>query len=135
MESLLSHWREEIARKTLRDFGFIMAIAFGIFGTVPVLRHAPFRLWTAIVVELFVWSVVLRPGILSPFYRLWMTFGAVMGYINLRLILGIVFFVLLTPIACLLRLLKKDILGLKFHRDWETYRKPSQPTAAFQRQF
>lgn len=136
-ESITEH--RNAGRKQLRDFGFVMAIFFGILGISPVvLRHADFRLWTLPLTLGFTSFAVFFPKGLIPLYRGWMLFGGVMGHLNSRLILGVIFFVLFTPIGLLMRLFGKDPLGLKLHREWKTYRtfpKPESKNSSLKRQF
>jgi hypothetical protein len=130
-----SHWLEKLDRPRLREFGLIMAIFFSLVCLFPVLSGGRVRLWPIPLLLLFLSGALFMPALLAPLFRVWMTFGAVLGYINLRIILGLVFFVLLTPIAILLRLLGKDVLGLKFHKDWATYRKVELKSGDFKKQF
>lgn len=113
---------KEATRRELRDFGLIMAAAFAVVGTAPfLLHHHPFRYWTFPIVLLFLLFSAWHPTLLHPLYRGWMAFGAVLGSVNSRIILGIVFFVIVTPVALALRLFGKDLLALKFHKTWKSY--------------
>jgi hypothetical protein len=123
----------------LRDFGYVMAIAFAIVGILPfITRGASYRLWTLPLTSAFLLFAVFLPKGLTPLYRAWMLFGGVLGYVNSRLILGIVFFALFAPIGIVLRLMGKDLLGLKIEKGWKTYRQfpvKEEKTQSLKRQF
>ena len=111
-------------QRELRDFGFIMAIAFAAVGTAPFfLHHLHFRYWTFPLIVCFLLPSIWQPTLLRPLYRCWMAFGALLGFVNSRVILGLVFFAIVTPIALVLRFFGKDILALRFHTDWKSYRR------------
>ena len=104
-----------IANKQLRDFGFLigffMPIIFGWL--LPALRGHDFQIWT-----LFIGIPAIALGILKPIllfypYKLWMKIGYVLGWINSRIILGMVFLIILVPIAIIMRILGHDPLRTK----------------------
>lgn len=117
--------------RDLREFGFltgtIIALLFGV--VFPVLLHdKPFPelpLAFQIFFGLSLVSLIL-PIILKPLYIIWMYIGFVLGWINTRIILGIVFFILFTPVAMLLKLLRRDPMHRKLTDALESYRTPSK---------
>ena len=114
----------EVNSKQLRDYGFLMGAAVAvIFGLYPrfVLKQE-WMIWPFLVLGIF-WAVsVIYPTLLSPFYRLWMFIGGILGKINSTIILTICFFVLFVPVAFYFRLIHRDRLRrLKSNR--ENYRK------------
>jgi hypothetical protein len=89
------------------------ALIVCLFGLLlPWLFGENLPLWPWIGGLLFSVTALLYPLALAPVYRWWMRFGAVMGAINTYLILGVVFFLLITPIGLMLRLLRIDPLNL-----------------------
>ncbi|MBD2314655.1 sxtJ [Desertifilum sp. FACHB-1129] len=122
------HAIPQLDRKGLRDFGllfgFMMVLVFGLVG--PLLFRHSFPLWPWIVAGVFwVWALAL-PQTLDPFYQLWARFGLVMGWINTRLILGIIFYLITTPMGIVMRLMGNDPMQRQWKRDALTYRVPSQ---------
>lgn len=111
----------------LRKFGFIFAaIMIGLFELLlPWLRDRPLPLWPLYIAVPVATLAAVWPLGLGPFYKAWMKFGLVMGAINTRIIMSIVFFVMLTPIAWLMRALGKDLLALRLDRSANSYRVPS----------
>ena len=105
-------------RRELRHFGLLMAaLVAGVFGLLlPLLfGRAPstWPLWPWLLAAPLVALALAWPAGLAPVHRLWLRFGAVMAVINTWLILGVVFFLLVTPLGLLLRLLRVDPLRLR----------------------
>src|SRR5688572_23193241 len=99
----------------LRSFGFIVATGFSIIALWPwVLRGESVRSWAlAIAVTMFT-AGLLFPGILRPVFKIWMAIGEVLGWVNTRIILTLVYYLLIVPIGALLRLTNKDAMGRHF---------------------
>jgi hypothetical protein len=110
-----------------RTFGFVFAAAFALFGLLPLLRGKPVRLWCLALSAGFVLTALAVPVILHPLNRVWVRFGVLLGKITNPLITGLMFFVVFTPVALILRLLGKDPLRLKFDRVAATYWIPRNP--------
>ena len=110
-----------------RTFGFVFAGAFALFGLLPLLRGKPVRLWCLAISAGFVLTALAVPVILHPLNRVWVRFGVLIGKITNPLITGLMFFVVFTPVALILRLLGKDPLRLKFDRAAATYWIPRNP--------
>ena len=99
----------------LREFGWLMAGVFGgIFGAIlPLWKKHPIPTWPWIIaVPCFVLAAI-APMALGPVYKVWMKIGQVLGFINTRIILALVFFVIMVPISLILRALGKDPLRLR----------------------
>jgi len=99
--------------KQERQFGYLFAAVFTIIAFWPLWPlHAPKIAWLAGAVA-WVAVALICPRLLAPLYKAWMKFGHVLGWINARIILAFVFFVVVTPIGLLMRLLGKDLLRMK----------------------
>lgn len=111
----------------LRKFGFIFAalvlVLFELL--VPWLRERPWPLWPLYIATPVAALALVWPAGLRPLYRVWMKFGDVMGYINTRIIMSVLFFIILTPIGWLLRAFGKNPLVRTFDRAAVSYRVPS----------
>jgi hypothetical protein len=122
------HSIAKLNKKELRDFGLLFAVFFaGIFGLIlPAIRgHAlPAIPW--MVAAIFCFLSLLVPSTLQPIYQVWMRIGLVLGWINTRIILGLIFYLLLMPMGIIMRLLKHDPLARKFEVRLSTYRLPSK---------
>jgi len=99
-------------KKDYRNFGYLMAAFIGLFFGLlfPWLFSWQFLLAPWILSLLLLLLALLAPNSLAPLYKLWMAIGNTLGFINTRIILGLVFFVIFTPVAIFLKLLKKDAM-------------------------
>ena len=104
--------------KDLREFGFV--IGFGIpliIGwIIPLLTNHSFRIWTIYIGLPIIILSIFKPNLLKNLYLIWMKLGHVLGWINSKLILGIIFFIILMPIAFLMKCLGYDPLKIKFSK-------------------
>ena len=110
----------------LRSFGLVMAGAVTLlFGLgFPWLGGRPYPVWPwAVAAVLVAWALVWPAG-LAPAHRAWMAAAHVLGWLNTRLILGLVFFVVLTPIGLVMRLAGRDPMHRRFEPGLATYRVP-----------
>ena len=114
----------KLDKKGLRNFGFttgaIVAVLFGFL--LPWIFDKSIPLWPWwIVMPLWILAAVM-PGWLSPVYTGWMKIGHILGWINTRIILGVVFYFLIFPIGLLLTLFGKDSMQRKLDVREESYR-------------
>ncbi len=97
----------------LRTFGLIVATGFTILGGFSYYRHRleleqPFAETCWMVAGVLVVMAVIAPPILRPFFVVWTAIGHVLGWVNMRIILGLAFFGLVTPIGWVARLVRKE---------------------------
>ncbi|MCF6191357.1 MAG: SxtJ family membrane protein [Cocleimonas sp.] len=121
----------EVTTSDLRKFGFIMggmfALIFGlIFPWLGDKTSETWPLWPFIVMAIFWLISIAAPQILRPVNDIWIKIGNVLGFINSRIILGVMFFVMIFPIGMLLRLFGKDSMNRKLDKNADTYRKISK---------
>ena len=121
----------EVTTSDLRKFGFIMGGMFAlIFGLIfPWLSDKTFEtwpIWPFIVTAVFWVIAIVAPQILRPVNDIWVKVGNVLGFINSRIILGVMFFVMIFPIGMLLKLFGKDSMDRKLDKKTDTYRKISK---------
>jgi hypothetical protein len=114
-----------IDRSQLRKFGLILSSALVlIFGLLlPYLNSRMMPAWPFATAIVLLIPTFIQPLWLKTIYTPWMKLGAVMGWINTRIILGIVFFILITPMGLLMRLLGKDPMQRKLDKTKTSYRK------------
>lgn len=104
-----------------RTLGVVFAAVFLIIGAFPVLFGGAPRWWSLAVAAVFALIAFLAPALLGPLNRLWTRFGLLLHRIVSPLVLGIMFFLVVTPIALLMRALGKDPLRLRFEAGARSY--------------
>lgn len=128
----------EITPKQLRHFGLIVGGIFALMGVWPLLfgKAGP-HYWALTLGGLLILLGLLRPQSLGPAYRGWMAFGRVMGGVNTKILLGLGFYAIMTPVGLVMRVFGKDPMRRKFDPDLNTYRieRASRPGSHMQRQF
>ena len=114
----------ELDRRGLRDFGLLMAAIIGIlFGLLlPWLFDRGWPMWPWMVAGALALPALIAPTVLRPIYRGWMRFGLFMSRIVTPLVLGIIFFLVFTPVALILRLAGKDAMNRKLEPQADSYR-------------
>ncbi len=103
----LTETAPKISERELRDFGLIVAGLFAaIFGLLlPLLHRRAIPIWPWAIAAVLLASALARPSILRGFYRVWTRIGLVLGWVNTRIILGVLFYVVLTPMGYIMRAL------------------------------
>ena len=96
-----------------RSFGIVFSIVFLIIALYPLLNNDSVKIWSIILSLVFFILGMLNSNILSPLNRIWFKFGMILGGIVSPIVMGLVFFLVVTPTALILRLFKKDTLNLK----------------------
>ena len=123
--------RNEITSKQLRSFGCTVGGIFALIALWPVMvRGEDPRWWTLVIAACLLIPAVLAPKSLVWPYKGWMVVGHVMGWINTRIILGVVFYVVVTPVGVLRRWLGKDPMGRELRPDLDSYRVIRKPRSA-----
>ena len=100
-----------------RSFGIVFFVVFLLISIYPFLKDGDIRLWSLIISIIFLFLGLLNSNVLSPLNKLWFRFGLFLGKIISPIIMGIIFFLVVTPIGLLMRLFGKDIINLKFNNN------------------
>jgi Saxitoxin biosynthesis operon protein SxtJ len=128
----------QITRKQLRSFGFTVGGIFALIAVWPLIVRADDPRWWALVAAacLLVPATVF-PKSLTWVYKGWMALGHVLGWINTRIILGFIFYFVVTPIGIVRRWLGKDPMGRRLRPDLNSYRvtRTSRPPSHLRRQY
>ena len=112
---------EEIKGSSDRAFGMVFTAVFAIVALWPLTGGASPRIWALIVAGLILAAALMHPTILSPLNRLWTRFGLLLHKITNPIIMGLVFFVTVTPTALIMKMMGKDPLNRKFDRNVKSY--------------
>jgi polyferredoxin len=121
----------DVGDKQLRSFGLTVGAVFALIGIWPaVVRGGDPHIWAGVVSVLLILPALIWPATLLWLYKAWMALGNVLGWINTRIILGAVFYLVVTPIGAVRRLLGKDPMGKKLQSDVDSYRVMRKPRSA-----
>ena len=117
----------ELDRKGLREFALVTGgIISGLFGfLLPWIFDLDWPSWPWVLTAILVALGLLAPTALRPVYKLWMQFGLILSRITTPIIMGLVFFLIITPTGLIRRLVSKDPMARKFD-DGKSYRVPSK---------
>ena len=118
-----------------RSFGIVFFVVFLIIATYPLINGDELRLWSLIISIIFLFLGLVNSKILNPFNKLWFKFGIFLGKIISPLVMGIIFFLVVTPIGLLMRLLNKDLLNLKFNNNGSYWIEKTEPKSKMKNQF
>ena len=103
----------KINKKNNITFGILFFIFFLIIALYPLVSVGVVRIWSVILSLVFLIITIIRPNLFTFLNRLWIQFGIFLGKIISPIVMGLVFFFVVTPIGILVRILKKDVMGLK----------------------
>jgi hypothetical protein len=112
---------EEVHGSSNRALGFVFGAVFLIIAVFPWFFGGGLRLWSLIVCGAFVGVALIAPGLLTPLNRAWTRLGLVLHKIVSPLVLGFMFYIVITPMGVVMRWLGKDPLRLRFDRGSTTY--------------
>ena len=118
-----------------KSFGIVFFIVFLLISLYPLTNHENIRIWSLIISLIFLILGLLNSKILNPFNKLWFKFGIILGRIISPIIMSIIFFLVVTPIALIMKLLKKDLLNLKFNKTNTYWIEKSGPKSKMKNQF
>ena len=118
-----------------RSFGLVFFVVFLLISIYPFLKDGDIRLWSLIISIIFLFLGLLNSNVLSPLNKLWFRFGLFLGKIISPIIMGIIFFLVVTPIAIIMRLFKKDILNLEFKENNTYWIDKTGPKSKMKNQF
>ena len=104
---------KEIKLPTNRNFGMVFFLVFSIISLFPLLNHENIRIWSTIIALVFLVLGLLNSKFLTPLNKVWFRFGVVLGKFVSPIIMGAVFFAVVTPTSLITRVLGKNLLNLK----------------------
>ena len=104
---------KDIKKKDNITFGLLFFVFFLIFGFYPLNSGGFIRIWSVVLSLVFLIITIIRPNLFTFLNKLWIQFGILLGKIISPIVMGLVFFFVVTPIGILVRILRKDVMGLK----------------------
>jgi len=104
-----------------RSFGILFFLVFLGFGLWPLTKELSPNIYLIIISVVFLVLGLLNSKLLSPLNEIWIRFGEILGRVIAPLIMALVYFLILTPISLLVRAFGKDLLGLKYSKQQNSY--------------
>ena len=96
-----------------RNFGVVFFVVFLLIGLWPILKGNEIRIWSIVISLIFLILGILNSKILTPFNKAWFRFGIFLGNFISPIIMGIVFFLVVTPTGLIMKLFRKDLINLR----------------------
>jgi hypothetical protein len=121
------HPTREASGPSDRAFGLTFAGVFTVLALLPLLRGGHARTWMLGLAAAFLAVALARPGLLAPLNRVWLRIGLVLHRVVNPVVLAVVFYCAVTPVALLMRLAGSRPLKLGFDRDARSYWTPREP--------
>ena len=126
---------DEIKIGSNRSFGIVFFVVFLLIGSYPFLKGGDFKIIPILISIIFFILGVINSKILTPLNKFWFKFGLLLGQIISPIVMGVIFFLVVTPIGYLMRLLGKDVLRLKKTNDSSYWVKKSNLKSKMKNQF
>ena len=104
-----------------RSFGLLFFVVFLIIGLWPLKNSENLNIYFLTASVIFLLLGLINSKLLSPLNKFWIKLGEILGTIIAPIVMALVYFVILTPVSLIVRIFGKDLLGLKFLKEKETY--------------
>ena len=126
---------DDVKTSSNRSFGIVFFIVFLLIALYPLIYSGELRIWSLIISFIFLILGVFNSKILTPLNKLWFKFGIFLGKIVSPIIMGIIFFFVVTPIGILMRVFGKDVLNLKYNNNKSYWIEKTGPKSKMKNQF
>ena len=126
---------DDIKISSNRSFGIVFFVVFFLIALYPLIHNEEIRIWSLIISLIFLILGLINSRILTPLNKLWFKFGILLGKIVSPIIMGIIFFLVVTPIGFIMRILGKDVLNLKFNANKSYWIEKTGPKSKMKNQF
>ena len=126
---------DEVKQSSNRSFGIVFFIVFSLIALYPLTYSGEIRIWSVIISIIFLVLGLLNSKILAPLNKLWFKFGVLLGKIISPIIMGIIFFLVVTPIGLTMRIFGKDVLNLKYNKNKSYWIEKNGPKSKMKNQF
>ena len=118
-----------------RSFGIVFFIVFFLISIWPLLDEQSLRIWSLVVSSIFLVLGLLNSKLLTPLNLVWTKFGELLGKIISPIVMGIVYFAIITPMGIFMRLIRKDLLKTKLSNNNSYWIKRSKNIGSMKKQF
>ena len=126
---------DDIKISSNRSFGIVFFVVFLLIALYPLIHNEEIRIWSLIISLIFLILGLINSRILTSLNKLWFKFGILLGKIVSPIIMGIIFFLVVTPIGFIMRILGKDVLNLKFNANKSYWIEKTGPKSKMKNQF
>ena len=126
---------DEIKIGSNRSFGIVFFVFFLLIALYPLINEENIRYWSLFISFIFLILGFLNSTILTPLNKIWFKFGILLGKLISPVIMGIIFFFVVTPIGILMRVLKKDLLNLRINKNKTYWIEKTEPKSKMKNQF
>ena len=110
-----------INKSTNKSFGLLFFIVFLILGLWPLKNDESLNYYLILISLIFLILGIINSSLLTPLNKIWVKFGEILGLIIAPIVMAIVYFLILTPVSLLVRLFGKDLLGINFAKNLNSY--------------
>tara|TARA_B100000965_G_scaffold374307_1_gene365475 strand:+ start:416 stop:799 length:384 start_codon:yes stop_codon:yes gene_type:complete len=126
---------DEIKIGSNRSFGIVFSIVFLLIAIYPLINNEELRIWSLVIAIIFLALGLINSKVLTPLNKLWFKFGLLLGRIISPIVMGLIFFLVVTPIGLIMRIIGKDLLNLKLNKDKSYWIEKSGPKSKMKNQF
>ena len=127
--------RDKIKISSNKSFGIVFFIVFIIFSIYPIINDNEIRVWSIVVSIIFLIMGLRNSRYLTPLNIIWFKFGILLGNLISPIVMGLIFFTIVTPIGLLMRIFSKNFLNLKKNNDSSYWVKTSNQKSKMKNQF
>ena len=125
----------EIKIGSNKSFGIVFFVVFLLIAIYPLINNGELRIWSLIIAIIFLILGLINSKVLTPLNKLWFKFGLLLGKVVSPLIMGIIFFLVVTPTALIMRIIGKDLLNLRFNNKKSYWIEKTGPKSKMKNQF
>ena len=122
-------------RENNKSFGILFFLIFLLVAFWPLINSEFIRLWALGIASIFLVLGITNSKILTPIKKAWIKLGEILGKIIAPIVMGFIYFIIITPIGLLMRLVGKDVLNLKFNKNDSYWIKRAKNINTMKRQF
>ena len=126
---------DDVKISSNRSFGIVFFLVFLLIALYPLTYGGEIRIWSIIISLFFLVLGLFKSKILTPLNKLWFKFGLFIGKIISPLIMAIIFFLVVTPTGFIMRLLRKDVLNLRYNKNKSYWIEKNSPKSKMKNQF